>query len=91
MFFVADKIVFAMAMLRCLSASIEMTAAMLMLKYGRVETALKINAVLALVGPSVMIIVTTLGLAGLAGKISLSKLGIIFSGVALIFYGISRP
>lgn len=91
MFFVADKIVFAMAMLRCLSASIEMTAAMLMLKYGRVETALKINAVLALVGPSVMIIVTTLGLAGLAGKVSFSKLGIIFSGVALIFYGISRP
>ncbi|GAB6181097.1 YqhV family protein [Desulfotomaculum defluvii] len=91
MFFVTDKIVFAMAMLRCLSASIEMTAAMLMLKYGRVETALKINAVLALVGPSVMVIVTTLGLAGLAGKVSLSKLGIIFSGVALIFYGISRP
>lgn len=91
MFFVADKIVFAMAMLRCLSACIEMTAAMLMLKYGRVETALKINAILAMVGPSIMIIVTTLGLAGLAGKVSFSKLGIIFAGVVLIFYGLSRP
>ena len=50
MFFVTDKIVFAMAMLRCVSASIELTAAFLMLKFGRVETALKINAVLALVG-----------------------------------------
>ncbi|SHE34895.1 YqhV family protein [Desulforamulus putei] len=91
MFFVTDRIVFAMALLRCFSASIELTAAFLMLKFGRVETALKINAVLAMVGPSIMVLVTTLGLAGLAGKVSFSKLGIIFSGVVLIFYGISRP
>lgn len=78
MFFVTNKIVFAMAMLRCLSASIELTAALLMLKFGRVETALKINAVLAMVGPSIMVLVTILGLVGLAGKVSLSKLGIIF-------------
>ena len=91
MFFIADKSVFAMAMLRCLSSCIEFSAALLMLRFGRVETALKINAVLAMVGPSVMIIVTTLGLIGLAGKVSLSKLGIIFSGVVLIFYGVSRP
>lgn len=90
MFFVTDKIVFTMAMLRCMSASIELTAALLMLKYGRVETALKINALLAMVGPTVMMIVTTVGLAGLAGKVSLSKLAVIFSGVVLIFYGINK-
>lgn len=90
MFFVTDKIVFAMAMLRCVSASIELTAAFLMLKFGRVETALKINAVLAMVGPSVMILVTVLGLAGLAGKVSISKIAIIFSGVVLIFYGVNK-
>ncbi len=91
MFLVADKIVFAMAMLRCFSSCIELSAAMLMLRYGKVETALKINAVLALVGPTIMILVTTLGLVGLAGKVSISKMGFIFSGVVLIFYGISRP
>lgn len=90
MFFVTDKIVFTMAMLRCMSAGIELTAALLMLKYGRVETALKINALLAMVGPTVMMIVTTVGLAGLAGKVSLSKLAVIFSGVVLIFYGINK-
>ena len=90
MFFVTDKIVFAMATLRCISASIELTAAFLMLKFGRVETALKINAVLALVGPSVMSLVTVLGLAGLAGKVSISKIAIIFSGVVLIFYGVNK-
>ncbi|AQS59025.1 YqhV family protein [Desulforamulus ferrireducens] len=91
MFFVTDKIVFAMAMLRCLSSCIELSAALLMLRFGKVETALKINAVLAMVGPSIMILVTSLGLVGLAGKVSLSKMAIIFSGVVLIFYGISRP
>ncbi|CCO07212.1 YqhV family protein [Desulforamulus hydrothermalis] len=91
MFYVADKIVIAMALLRCCSASLELTAAFLMIKFGRVETALKINALLAMVGPTVMVLVTTLGLVGLAGKVSLSKMGIILAGVALIFYGISRP
>lgn len=90
MFFITDKIVFAMAMLRCLSASIEFTAAILMLKFGRVETALKINAVLAMVGPTIMVLVTTLGLVGLAGNVSISKMAIIFSGVILIFYGINK-
>lgn len=90
MFFVADKIVFAMVMLRCLSGCIELTAALLMLKFGRVESALKINAVLAMVGPTVMILVTTLGLVGLAGKVSISKMAIIFSGVILIFYGVNK-
>ncbi|MDO7786220.1 YqhV family protein [Desulforamulus aquiferis] len=90
MFFITDRIVFAMAMLRCLSATIEFSAAMLMLKFGRVESALKINAVLAMVGPTVMVLVTTLGLVGLAGKVSISKMAIIFSGVLLIFYGINK-
>lgn len=65
-----DKILLGMAALRFLSASIEFTAAMLMLYFGRVETAFKINAVLAMVGPIVLISVTTLGLVGLAGKVS---------------------
>ena len=64
MFFITDKIVAGMAGIRILSATIEFTAAMLMLKFGRVETAFKINSLLALVGPTVFLIVTTLGLVG---------------------------
>ena len=37
-----------------------------------------------------MILVTVLGLAGLAGKVSISKIAIIFSGVVLIFYGVNK-
>lgn len=90
MFFLIHKIVFGMALLRFLSSTIEFSAALLMLHYNNVETAFKINAALAIVGPSVMLTVTSLGLVGLAGKISYSSMGIILLGVALIFYGINR-
>lgn len=89
-FLIQDKIVLSMAGLRFLSASIEFTAAMLMLMYGRVETAFKINALLALVGPTILITVTTLGLIGLAGKINGSGMVIVILGVALIFIGINK-
>ena len=90
MFLLTDKIVAGMAGVRILSAAIEFTAAMLMLKFGKVETAFKINAVLALVGPTVLLTVTSLGLIGLAGKVSFSGMAIIILGVTLIFIGINR-
>jgi hypothetical protein len=90
MFMLVDKIVFGMAGLRLLSATIEFTAAMLMLKFGRVETAFKINAVLALIGPAILLTVTSLGLVGLAGKVSTGGMCLIILGVALIFLGINR-
>ncbi|WP_027365139.1 YqhV family protein [Desulfotruncus alcoholivorax] len=90
MFYVFDKIVLSMAAVRFLSATIEFSAAMLMLYFNRVEHAFKINAMLALVGPTVMITVTTLGLVGLAGKVSLSGMVLILAGVALIFLGVRQ-
>lgn len=90
MFFIFDKIVISMAAVRFLSATIEFTAAMLMLHFNKVETAFKINAVLAMVGPTILIIVTTLGLVGLAGKVSLAGMATIMLGVVLIFLGINK-
>jgi hypothetical protein len=88
--FLPDKHVLAMAAVRVLSSLIELTAAILMLKLNRVEAALKINATLALVGPTIMLTVMALGLWGLAGKIPLSKMLTIILGVGLIFYGVKR-
>ncbi|MHB8157341.1 MAG: YqhV family protein [Desulfocucumaceae bacterium] len=90
MFYVFEKIVLGMALLRILSSAIEFTAAMLMLRYNSVETAFKINAILAFIGPSVMITVTSLGLVGLAGKISFQGLAFIIAGVTSIFIGMSK-
>lgn len=90
MFYVFDKIVLSMATVRVLSATIEFSAAMLMLYFNRVEHAFKINAILALVGPTVMLTVTTLGLIGLAGKVSPWGMVQILAGVALIFMGVRK-
>ncbi|RKO67328.1 YqhV family protein [Desulfofundulus salinus] len=90
MFLFLDRIVLGMALLRLLSSSVEFSAAMLMLYFNRVETAFKINSLLALVGPTVLLTTTSLGLVGLAGKVSPSSMAIILLGVALIFIGINR-
>lgn len=88
MFDVQDKLVWGMAGLRLLSGSIEMIAALLMLYYGTIERAVTVNAFLAMVGPTVLILVTTIGLIGLADKLDFSKMLVVMCGVALILYGV---
>ena len=90
MFFLKDKFVLGMAALRIISGIIELTAAFLMLKFNRVEAALKINAVLVAIGPLILMSVMALGLLGLAGRVSFNKFFIIMTGVAIIFYGINK-
>lgn len=90
MFFVKDKFVFGMAGVRMLSGMIEFSAALLMLKLNRVDQAMKVNAVLAFIGPIILLTVTSIGIAGLAGKVSPLKLAIIGAGVILIFVGVNK-
>lgn len=90
MFLVKDKIVFGMAALRFLSCVIEFTAALLFLKFDSIEKALQINAVLAFIGPSIMMTVMALGLVGMSGRVSTGRLLIILAGVIIIFYGVSK-
>lgn len=91
MWLVKSKIVFGMALMRCLSGLIEFTAAMLMLRFDSVEKAMKINAVLAVIGPTVMVVVTSIGLVGLSQKgFSASRFLLIIAGVTLIFVSIGK-
>ncbi|WP_366923513.1 YqhV family protein [Metallumcola ferriviriculae] len=89
-FLIKDKYVFGMAFMRVFSGCIEISAALLMLYFNRVETAVKINAGLALVGPIILFLVMSLGLLGLAGKLPISKMVYVLLGVALIFYGVNK-
>ncbi|NHN28846.1 YqhV family protein [Paenibacillus agricola] len=84
------KIVWAMAMLRLLSGSIEIIAALLMLRFNQIEKALLVNTGLAMVGPLILLATTTIGLAGLADKLSIGKLIWVLLGVSCIFIGILR-
>lgn len=82
-----EKIALGMGALRLLSGTIEITAALLIFYFATVESAFKINAVLALIGPIILITVTGLGIIGLADQLPLSRMFIILLGVGLIFYG----
>jgi hypothetical protein len=82
-----DPLVSGMAAVRFVSAALEATAATLMLRAGRVEAALRINGVLGLVGPLVLIAVTGLGLVGLSSRVPLDRLLLVLVGVYLILYG----
>lgn len=81
------RIVISMALLRLFAGTVEISAALLMLKFGRVETAMKINAILGIIGPTVLILVSTLGLIGLSHQLPPQKIVLVAVGVFLIFIG----
>lgn len=85
-----NKIVLGMASLRMISGSIELVAAMLMLRFNQIDKALLVNSGLALVGPLVLIATTTIGLVGISDKLSLGKLVWIALGVGCLFFGILK-
>ncbi|GLH64997.1 YqhV family protein [Parageobacillus sp. G301] len=85
-----EPTVLAMAGMRLLSAAIEMIAALVMLLFNDVKKALAVNAILAVVGPTIFIITMTMGLLSLADELSFSKLGFIALGVILILIGIYK-
>lgn len=81
------RIVLSMAFLRLLAGTVEITAALLMIKFARVQTAMKINALLGLIGTLILILVSSLGLIGLSHQVSYHKTIIVAIGVILIFIG----
>ena len=85
-----SKIVLSMATLRLLSGSLEIIAAIIMLRLAQVDKALLVNSGLALVGPIVLLTTTSIGLVGLAEKLSFSKMLWVLAGVACIFIGVLK-
>jgi hypothetical protein len=85
-----EPAVLSMAGMRLLSAAIEMIAALVMLLFNDVKKALAVNALLAVVGPTIFIVTMTIGLLSLSDELSFSKLGFIALGVILILIGIYK-
>ncbi len=81
------RVVGGMGLLRFISGLIEVGAAVLMFRAGRVGTAMQINATLGLIGPAVNLLVCALGLVFLAVRFSLWRTGLVALGVALIWLG----
>ncbi|EQB95088.1 MULTISPECIES: YqhV family protein [Geobacillus] len=85
-----DPSVMAMASMRMVSAFIELSAALLMLVFNDVKKALAVNAALAVVGPTVMMVTMAIGLLSLADELSFSRLGLVALGIALILFAIYK-
>jgi len=85
-----ETTVLSMAGLRILSATIELTAAILMLVFNDVKKAIAINALLAVVGPVILITTMTIGLLSIADDLSFSKLFFVALGVGFILFGIYK-
>ncbi|WP_418066817.1 YqhV family protein [Rummeliibacillus stabekisii] len=79
-----DKSVLIMVVMRLLSGSLEIMAALFMFRFNNLEKAFYINTMLALVGPTVLIITTAVAMFGLADKISMTRMICLFAGVTLI-------
>lgn len=85
-----DKFVASMAGLRIVSGCLEIFAAIIMLMLNEPVRALAVNSLLALVGPLVLITTTTIGLLGIADKLSWTKIAWIVAGVVCLLIGILK-
>ncbi|GED51833.1 hypothetical protein BBO01nite_10740 [Brevibacillus borstelensis] len=85
-----EKAIIGMATLRVMSGTIEVLAALFILKVNEVEKALLINSGLAIVGPLVLLSTTTIGLIGMSDRISFAKIMWIFAGIVCIFIGVRK-
>ena len=88
MLFWLNPAVFAMGLLRVISGTIEIFAGLLMWRLNAIEKALLVNTSLAMVGPLILLTTTTIGLVGMADRLSLAKFVWIGAGLACIFIGI---
>ncbi|MBJ6364249.1 YqhV family protein [Paenibacillus sp. GCM10012307] len=85
-----NKIVLSMATLRLVSGSLEIIAAIIMLRLNQIDKALVVNSSLALVGPIILISTTTIGLVGLSDKLSLDKFIWVLAGITCLMVGILK-
>ena len=76
-----------MALIRVISGLLEIGTAIVFIKLGRVDSALRLNAFLGLIGPVIFILVSALGVAAIAVKLSWMKIVIISLGILLVVWG----
>jgi hypothetical protein len=76
-----------MAFLRVLSGLVEIVIAVIIVKSGRVDLALRLNALLGLFGPVIFILVSALGIMTIAVNLSWLKVGLLILGLILVMLG----
>jgi len=84
---VDDRLVWGIRVARVLSASVEVVAAVLLLRMSDIRSMIRLNSLLGLVGPLIFVTVSALGIAASLGKIQPGRLGLVVLGVMLVVLG----
>ena len=84
-----ERILSSMAVLRIISGLIEIISAIAIIKLGQIAHALRINALLGIVGPIVYVIISALGVVAIAFHFSFWKIITIILGIVLVLWGTS--
>jgi hypothetical protein len=87
---VIESSVLAMAVLRLISGSTEIIAALLMLYFNDAKKALAINSMLAFVGPTVLIVTMSIGVLSVANELSFLKVFFLVLGVGCILIAVFK-
>jgi hypothetical protein len=82
-----ERLMWGIRLVRLLSATIEVTAVILLLRMHDVRSMLRLNAGLGMVGPLIFITVSALGLTASLGQVQPAKLVLILIGVVLVIIG----
>nr|WP_302328464.1 DUF2619 domain-containing protein [Salirhabdus salicampi] len=75
-------------MLRVLSGTFELIVAMIILKMSDMSKVLVLNSSLAIVGPLILLLTTTIGVYTIAEELTYSKMLWIIIGIGCILYGV---
>lgn len=81
------KLIFSIRLLRSLSALVEISAVVLMFRLTRLDSLVRVNTALGLVGPAIFLLVSVLGVVGMAPKLNPWKFALLAAGLVLVMLG----
>lgn len=82
-----DTKVVAMAAIRMLFGLISLSGGYLMFRFNDLQQAVRINSIIGSIGPFVLLLVSAIGVAGLATQLDFKKIALLVAGIILILMG----
>lgn len=82
-----DTKVAAMAAIRMLFGLISLSGGYLMFRFNDLQQAVRINSIIGSIGPFVLLLVSAIGVAGLANQLDFKKIALLVAGIILILMG----
>jgi len=82
-----DRRVVIMAVIRALFGLISLTGSIMMFLLNDLTQAIRINGIIGSMGPFVLLLVSAIGIAGVAAQMDIRKVILILAGVIFIILG----